>query len=718
MAPASQANAGSSAQPPPEGRRLEVRDVVRTIQKRRWLVLIILVVVTLAGGIFGAMAPRRYAATAIVLIHSSPTEMPWLGDKEQAKPETQVSVETQARLVATLRNAERTAEELAKRPGGGIRVSPTQIIDATSVEVQEPDIIRITVSMHDRNAVVPAANDLAAVYVAAARDRSRGTFSAAGDVLQKQIDDAQAKIDDLNKQRLALLEQGRSADVTLEVSSTQTLVTQLQADRDTAQQKLAAAHNSLPALRRAVAQEEPVETLPSLLPNPQYANLQDALSEKERQLSLVRGRYTEQHPLVQNALEEVADLQRRMAALPPQIEQQTYERNPRYDEALASLHATEAEEQGLTAQVQAIDQSLAQLRGQTKDLPRRQVEMDKLTQEIEIATEGYRRLVGTLQDHQVQQANRTTVAEVADEASEPQAVTAPLIRTLIFSVLLGLFCGVGLALVLEALDNTLRSPDEVARQTGLPLLGALALLEDTSPQIVTLSAPQSPASEAFRTLRSNIAFALTDLPARSFLVAAALGGEGRSSTAANLAVVTAHAGQAVILADTDLRKPVLADLFGLNPGLGLTNLLVGDATLDEVLQETGIPGLRLLASGPLPPNPAELLDSARMTELIGELHKRADVVLFDSPPALLLADAVILSSKVDRVLLIAEAGRVTVDAVLEVLRLMYHARASVLGVVLNRYRMPTASFYQHYYEEPPNRPRYAAPEADQEGAGT
>jgi len=158
---------------------------------------------------------------------------------------------------------------------------------------------------------------------------------------------------------------------------------------------------------------------------------------------------------------------------------------------------------------------------------------------------------------------------------------------------------------------------------------------------------------------------------------------------------------------------VLADLFGLNPGLGLTNLLVGDARLDEVLQDTGIPGLYLLASGPLPPNPAELLDSARMTQVIAELHTRADVVVFDSPPALLLADAAILSSKVDRVLLTAESGRVSVDAVREVLRLMYHARASVLGIVLNRYRMPTAGFYQHYYEEPPNRPRPAAPSPEE-----
>ncbi len=309
-----------------------------------------------------------------------------------------------------------------------------------------------------------------------------------------------------------------------------------------------------------------------------------------------------------------------------------------------------------------------------------------------------------MQQQELRQARGSGVAELADRASEAKAVTAPLISTLIFSILLGLFCGVALALLLEALDNTVRSPDEVVRQTGLPLLGAIPLLEDATPQVITLSAPQSPVSEAYRTLRSNISFALTDLPARSLLVTSALGGEGKSAVAANLAVITAHAGQQVYLVDTDLRKPVQANLFGCEPGKGLTNVLVGEASIDDVLQDTGVPGLNLIATGPLPPNPAELLDSARMTEVIDELHKRADVVIFDSPPALLLADAIILSSKTDRVIMTAESGRVTVEAFREVIRLMEHARGSLLGVVLNKYRVPTAGYYQDYYEDGPTNP--------------
>ncbi|MBM3500732.1 MAG: polysaccharide biosynthesis tyrosine autokinase, partial [Armatimonadetes bacterium] len=714
MAPASQANSGNAPQPPPESPRLEFRDIIRTIQKRRWLIAIVALVVVLAGGIFGTMAPKRYAATAMVLIHTSPPGGSTLNsDNRPAQPEPQVSVATQAQLVATLQNAQKTAELLKQRPGGGLAVSPAVLVRRTEVQVQEPDMLLITVTLPDREAVTPAANTLAEVYVAAARERSRGIYSEAGDVLQEQMDGAQERLNALHQQRLELLERGGAADIALEVKGAQELLAEVRANRDTAYQRLQNVRRSLGPLRRAAAQESPVETLPARRANPQWETMQESLEEKRRQLEAARARYTEAHPLVQNAREEYEALSASAARIPPQLSEQEYAHNPRYDDAQTALRAAEAEEAGLTAEVAALDRSLQDLQRDTKTLPSLQVEDNKLQQQIAAAEEGYRQLVTTLQDHLLRQANRTGVAEVVDQAVGPMPVTAPLIRTLVYSLILGLFCGIALALLLETLDNTIRSPEDVTRQTGLSLLGAIPLLEDTSPQVITLSAPQSPASEAYRTLRSNIAFALTDLPARSFLVAAALGSEGRSSVAANLAVVTAHAGQAVVLVDTDLRKPVLADLFGLNPGLGLTNLLVGDARLDEVLQDTGIPGLYLLASGPLPPNPAELLDSARMTQVIAELHTRADVVVFDSPPALLLADAAILSSKVDRVLLTAESGRVSVDAVREVLRLMYHARASVLGIVLNRYRMPTAGFYQHYYEEPPNRPRPAAPSPEE-----
>lgn len=692
-------------------RRLEVRDIIRTIQKRRWIVLASVIVITLVGGVIGATAPKRYSATSIVLVHTVPPGYFWVEQGSTTPPAPEVAIQTQGRLVATLENAQEVSEELGKASGTGrVSVTPIEVIRAVTVQVEEPDILQITASSQNRSAVVPIANAIANVYVEAARKRSQGILSAAGDFLEEQIEKAEEKIADLNDKRLALLEDGGIGDINLEITNTGQLIQQLKSDRARTEQELRATRQSLGVLRRAVAEEPNVEQLPAQQPNPQLQYLERALDSRMQELAQLRSRYTQEHPLVQEALEEVEALQERLAGMPTEVPQNIYRPNPKYDEALSRLRAAEASASALDAQLRAIDGAITNVTQEAEKLPPRQVELSELNAELDIAQNAYRGLLETLQQHQLRQASRGGAAELVDEASEPQAVTAPLIRTLIFAVLLGLFCGVALALLLEALDNTVRSPDEVARQTGLPLLGVIPLLEDTSEQVITLGAPQSPASEAFRTLRSNISFALTDFPARSFLVSSAQHGEGKSSVAANLGVVIAHAGQSVILADTDLRKPLLAALLGGNPGRGLTNVLVGDASVDDVLQETGVPGLRLLATGPLPPNPAELLDSARMTALIGELIERADVVIFDSPPALLLADGIIMSSKVDRTLLVAESGQVTVEAFREVLRLVQHARGSALGVVLNKYRMPTGGYYQYYYEEPEEPTGLSAPE--------
>lgn len=704
MATAGQANGAA-----PTGRNntgqphSQVRDIVRTIQKRLLLVILVVAVITLAGGIIGLTAPRHYSATATVVVYSTPPGWWWVPTRDEGAPTPpQVSVETQSKLVRTTPNAEKAVQELARGDGGPkIQATPAEILEDSTVEIVEPDILEVTISSTRKDDVVPMANALAAAYVEAAKERDRGTFTEAGKFLDTQIKRIEETIDDLNDNLLSLLEKHEVADVELETAGVQALLQQLRADRSTAEQMLQQARRSLGPLNRAMDEEPPVEELPTSEPNPNRQPLQQAVNTAQQDLARLQGRYTQEHPLVQQAQEQVRVAEQALSSAPQSVDRPVYRPNPRYDQAVVQYRQALTDVERYEGQIQALDELLREVQGRSEQLPESQVDVADIQEELAIAREAKRVLVQTRQDHQLRQASRTGIADMPNPASVAKAVTAPLIRTLIFSVLLGLFLGIALALLLEALDNTIRSPEEIARQTGLPLLGAIPQLEDPTPQVITLSAPQSPVSEAFRTLRSNISFALTDLPARSFLIASSLGGEGKSSVAANLAVVTAHAGQNVYLVDADLRKPVQANLFGCDPGKGLTNILVGDTELDDVLQETGVPGLSLLATGPLPPNPAELLDSARMTEVIDELHRRADVVIFDCPPALLLADAIILSSKIDRVVLTAESGRVTVEAFREVIRLMEHARGSLLGVVLNKYRVSTAGYYQYYYEEPP-----------------
>jgi capsular exopolysaccharide synthesis family protein len=210
------------------------------------------------------------------------------------------------------------------------------------------------------------------------------------------------------------------------------------------------------------------------------------------------------------------------------------------------------------------------------------------------------------------------------------------------------------------------------------------------PDVVVLAEPRSAAAEAYRTLRTNIQFASVDKPLRRLLLTSAGPDEGKSTTVANLAVAMAQADVKVIAVDCDLRRPSLHELFHLPNAQGLTSVFLGraggpdaGAPFEPPLQATAIPGLSVLTSGPLPPNPAELLASSRMDAVLEALGARSDVVLLDSPPVVAVTDAAVLSAKVDGVLLVVGAGIVKRDVARKARSLLEAVHANVLGLVVN-----------------------------------
>jgi len=205
--------------------------------------------------------------------------------------------------------------------------------------------------------------------------------------------------------------------------------------------------------------------------------------------------------------------------------------------------------------------------------------------------------------------------------------------------------------------------------------------------LITVADPRSPISEAYRALRTNLDFSSLDRPIRTMLVTSAGPEEGKSTVLANLAVTTAQAGKKVILVDGDLRRPTLHHIFNLKNDVGLTTMVVDDAAMESPpLQDTGVEGLQLLPSGPLPPNPSELLGSRRMEEIIAVLLERADIVFFDAPPVVAVTDAAVLATKVDGVLLVINAGRTRRDYARAARARLEKVNANLLGAVLNNVR--------------------------------
>ncbi len=299
--------------------------------------------------------------------------------------------------------------------------------------------------------------------------------------------------------------------------------------------------------------------------------------------------------------------------------------------------------------------------------------------------------------------NASNLLSVVEPAVAPTSPVAPrpLFNTLLAATA-GLLFGAALIFVIEYLDDTLKSAEDVQEVVGLPTLGLIARMRHDrgSSEIYRLAAlvyPRSVAAEAYRTLRTNIEFAAVDGPVRTLLVTSAIPAEGKTVTAANIAIVFAQAGRRVLLVDADLRKPGVHRLFDLPNTRGLTSLLRTDeVSLDSVAQATDEANLRIVTTGPLPPNPAELLGSQRMRLILDRLKGGGDLVIFDSPPVQAVTDSAILSSYLDATLFVIDASHSHRGTVRQGREVLAKAGANVLGVVLNRTQEMNSSYGAYY----------------------
>ncbi|MED2972864.1 CpsD/CapB family tyrosine-protein kinase [Fictibacillus sp. B-59209] len=218
----------------------------------------------------------------------------------------------------------------------------------------------------------------------------------------------------------------------------------------------------------------------------------------------------------------------------------------------------------------------------------------------------------------------------------------------------------------------------------------------TQRSLITHNNPKSPISEQYRTIRTNIQFSSIDTDYKTLMVTSAGPGEGKSTTVANLAVVLAQQGKSVLLVDGDLRKPTVHYTFKVSNIQGVTNVLTRQITLEDAVQETNVEDLYVLPSGPVPPNPSELLNSKAMEVLVEEANNKYDYVLFDSPPVLAVTDAQVLSSRCDGVVLVTSSGKTEKEEALKAKELLENANAKILGVVLNGKETNDSSYYYYY----------------------
>lgn len=379
----------------------------------------------------------------------------------------------------------------------------------------------------------------------------------------------------------------------------------------------------------------------------------------------------------------------------------------RYAESKASLGD---ELKDLDGQIQA-DQARLVALGVPDDV-KGQIEVSRLQSELAQLRDSYTNVLQSYENVQLAEAQSTSNTLVVEPARVPiEPVRPKVLQNTLLAAVVGLMLAVGLVFLIEYLDDSIRSPDQARELFLAPVLGSIARLPTPIAQNgpVVLSRPRSPESEAFRSVRTNIQFAGLDRPIKTILVTSAAPGEGKTMVASNLAVVMAQAGNRVVLLDADLRRPALHRSFGRPNRNGLTDLMLqGSAGWNGAVQETSVRNLTLVTSGPLPPNPADLLGSQRMKQLLAHLGKSSDVVIIDSSPTLAATDALVLAPYTDAVLVVVDTGMTRIRTATQVKAQFEQVGVKIMGVIMNKvafdrggYGYYHSYYYYHYGSERP-----------------
>jgi succinoglycan biosynthesis transport protein ExoP len=354
---------------------------------------------------------------------------------------------------------------------------------------------------------------------------------------------------------------------------------------------------------------------------------------------------------------------------------------------------------------------------EASNLNQRAIEYSLLKRDVDTSRQLYEGLLQKLKEAGVSAGLRSSNIQVIDIARVPLSPVKPNIpRNVELGFLLGLVGGVVLAFGLEALDSTVRTADEVMAVSRLPVLGIIPLeksatdthrlinrkkrslrIASSGTALITHTKPNSEIAEAYKALRTSVLLSSSGMPPKIILVTSPLPKEGKTTTAVNMATALAQRGARVLLVDTDLRRPALGRTFGMKSAVGLSTLLTGGSSNSEVIFPTPEPNLFIVPAGPIAPHPSELLHSQTMFDNIDKWQRQFDHVILDSPPILSVTDAVLLSTRVNAVLLVVHSGQTTKQALKRTRDILLQVKARMMGVVVNAIDLSSPDYYHYYY---------------------
>lgn len=596
---------------------------------------------------------------------------------------------------------ERLRSKLPAKPapraaeGDGLPLSPTAAAFRSRLSVEPvagSRLVNLRFKAYDPALAAKAVNALAQLYIEQSLEFRYTTSAEATDWLVERVREQQGKVEAAER----ALQQYREAEGLVNLEERQGIVEQKLATLTEAVMKARTERIAREALARQMRSLTPaqLETFPLVMDSAVVQALRARLSELGEEEAKLSESLGDKHPDLVRLRARVRAAEERLRAEMENVVQSVENayRTAKEQEAGLSTDLEAAKREALLFNRKAI--TYAALKREVEGNRQLLAELTSRTKQTGLETE-----------------LRSTNVRIVEKAEPPRAPVLPRRAwNYQMALLLGLAVGIGLSILFEQVDNTVKTPEDVRTQLGLPFLGMVPETTAVAPQAASTGAegpapliarePQSAVAEAYRVVRTNLIFTSTETTGRVLVVSSANPGEGKTTTVANLAASLAENGMRVLAVDADLRRPTVHQHFGLEKVPGLSDLLVGKCTLTEAVRPTRLSRLSLLPCGYIPPNPAELLGSESMREVVAVLRKRYDWVLIDAPPILAMADTPVLCPHVDGVVLVVWAESCTRAAVEGAVHQVAHVGGKVTGVVLNKVDLERNSYYysQHYGE--------------------
>jgi tyrosine-protein kinase Etk/Wzc len=722
-----------------EERSVALNDYLRVFYRGRWIIALAFFSTVIAALIFSfAISPVYEAKTTLMIEKDGGMQRSLFGVSGFMERETEIN--NQVEIIKSRTLAEEIVARLKKVPERD-RFSLFKIMNEgateddmvrtlrsnlTIVPLRDTDIIEIRYRAVTPWEVAYIANAYADQYYRRDLEVSRGEITEVRQFLKEQLKNIQEILQQSEDDLRQFKEQEKVAALSEE---TEALVKQLAefdgfhneaiTSRDATQKRLDYIKGEL-----AKTQSTMVEDI-TLVSSPLIQELRKEISSLEiiRAGFIARG-YTEDFDKMVEIQSQVEKTKTKMKEETSKlISRDLAPENPLvYSQDLIDrILSLQIEVSSLNAKAQALGNVVKTYETKLQSLPEKSLRLARLERAAKVNENIYLMMREKYEEARITEAGQIGMVRVIDRAKEPQYPIRPKKKlNLLLGAIIGLGLGIGITLLLDYMDDSLKSIEDVERHTGLRILGSIPEIKtsekvksrrktrDVSPErevkqiasrMVTHFEPKSPVSEAYRTFRTNIQFARFEHPLKTLLVTSAGPGEGKSTTVANLAITMAQMGTKTLLVDADLRRPVLHSIFEQEKNLGLTNVLLGNTHVDDAIHELGVKNLSLLCCGTLPPNPSELLGSEAMKKLVEQLKEKYDIILFDSPPVVAVTDAAVLSAQIDGVILVISSGETTRNAEIRAKTLLNNVRAQILGAVLNNVKMAGryGSYYYYYY---------------------